>query len=75
MKAELDTVAVTKPCAEASHEERSSGLASINAVARALGFTDTELLFAADVLNRYVWRYSANPGGKKTSDARGNKAA
>jgi hypothetical protein len=52
--------AVKKPCAARVREEPRVGAAQVEAVARALGYTEKELLLAADVLNRFAWRYTAD---------------
>jgi hypothetical protein len=72
MKNESVTLAVIDSCAQ---EETNTRLASVEAVGRALGYTEKELLLAGDVLNRLVWRYPVSNGREKTLEAKVHKAA
>lgn len=72
MKNESVTLAVIDSCAQ---EETNTRLASVEAVGRALGYTEKELLLAGDVLNRLVWRYPVSNGREKTLEAKAHKAA
>jgi hypothetical protein len=56
MKSEPITCAVKDPYAAVAPGEDSAGMASVEAVGRALGYTNKELIPAGDVLNRFVWR-------------------
>jgi hypothetical protein len=59
--------AVKKPCAAIAREEPRVGAAPVEAVARVLGYTEKELLLAADVLNRFAWQYPAEPPRKNAN--------
>jgi len=72
MKNESVTLAVIDSCAQ---EETNTRLASVEAVGRALGYTEKELLLAGDVLNRLVWWYPVSNGREKTLEAKAHKAA
>jgi len=72
MKNESVTLAVIDSCAQ---EETNTRLASVEAVGRALGYTEKELLLAGEVLNRLVWRYPVSDDREKTLEAKAHKAA
>ena len=69
--------AVKKPRAAIVREEPRVGAAPVEAVARALGYTEKELLLAADVLNRFAWRRPAESSRRDTNstEAGRNRAA
>ena len=73
MKNESITLAVNNPYAAVARGKASAGVAPVEAVGRALGYTDKELLLAGDVLNRLVWRYPVSD--EKTLEAKAHKAA
>lgn len=50
-----------------SLKDRPVGAAPIEVVARALGYTEKELLLAGNVLNRFAWRYPAEPSRKNVN--------
>ena len=69
--------AVKEPYAAVVGGEASVGVAPVEAVGRALGYTEKELVLAADVLNRFAWRYPAEPSPKdaNSTEAGRNRAA
>jgi hypothetical protein len=69
--------AVKNPCAAIVREEPTEGAAPVEVVARALGYTQKELLLAADVLNRFAWRHPAERSRKNvnSTEAGRNRAA
>jgi len=75
MKNKSITLAVEEPYAAAVGGE--AGTAPVEAVGRALGYTEKELVLAADVLNRFAWRYPAEPSPQDANltDADRNRAA
>jgi len=75
MKNESITLAVNEPYAAVVPGKASTGVAPVEAVGRALGYTEKELLLAGDVLNRLVWRYPVSDDREKTLEARTHKAA
>jgi hypothetical protein len=60
----IDGLAVKEPCAAMVREEPRVGAAQVEAVAGALGYTEKELLLAGNELNRFAWRYPAEPSRK-----------
>ena len=48
-------------------EEPRVGAAPVEVVARALGYTEKELLLAGNVLNGFAWRYPAEPSRKNVN--------
>jgi len=77
MKNKSITLAVKEPYAAVVGGEASVGVAPVEAVGRALGYTEKELVFAADVLNRFAWRYPSEPSPKdaNSTEAGRNRAA
>ncbi len=73
MKNESITLAVNKTYAAAVRGKASASVAPVEAVGRALGYTEKELLLAGDVFNRFVWRSPASD--EKTLEAKAHKAA
>jgi len=75
MKNKSITLAVKEPYATVVDGE--AGTAPLEAVGRALGYTEKELVVAADVLNRFAWRRPAEPSRKdaNSTDAGRNRAA
>ena len=59
--------AAKKSCAATVVEAPRAGAAQVEAVARALGYTEKELLLAGNVLNRFAWRYPAEPPRKNAN--------
>jgi hypothetical protein len=59
--------AAKKPCAATVRGETTVGATPVEVVARALGYTQKELLLAADVLNRFAWRYPAERSRKNVN--------
>jgi hypothetical protein len=75
MKNKSITLAVEEPYAAVVGGE--AGTAPLEAVGRALGYTEKELVLAADVLNRFAWRYPAKPSPQdaNATEAGRNRAA
>ncbi len=59
MKNESITLAMKESGALVARGKATAGVAPVEAVGRTLGYTETELLLAGDVLNRFAWRYLA----------------
>ena len=64
MKNELVTLTAKAPYGSIASGQGNSGVAPLEAVGRALGYTEKELVFAADVLNQFVWRRPAESSRK-----------
>ena len=75
MKNESITLAVDKSSTAVVRGKASAGVAPVEAVGRALGYTEKELLLAGEVLNRLVWRYPVSDDREKTLEAKAHKAA
>jgi hypothetical protein len=75
MKNKSITLAVKEPYAAVAGGE--TGTAPVEAVGRALGYTEKESVLAADILKRFAWRYPAVPSRKNANltDADRNRAA
>jgi hypothetical protein len=75
MKNKSITLAVEEPYAAVVGGE--AGTAPLEAVGRALGYSEKELVLAADVLNRFAWRRPAEPSRKdaNATEAGRNRAA
>lgn len=52
-----------------------NGFAPAEAVARALGYTAKEQALAGDVLERFVWRYAAQPSAEEVNSSAENTSA
>jgi hypothetical protein len=59
--------AAKEPCVALVRREPSADEAPVEVVARTLGYTEKELLFAGNVLNRFTWRYPAEPPRKNVN--------
>jgi len=75
MKNESISLAVDKSSTAVVRGKASAGVAPVEAVGRALGYTEKELLLAGEVLNRLVWRYPVSDDREKTLEAKAHKAA
>ncbi|MGA2960834.1 MAG: hypothetical protein ABSD96_04125 [Candidatus Korobacteraceae bacterium] len=67
MKNESITRAVKESSAAVACGKERPGVVPIAAVSRALGYTESELFIAGDILNRFVWRYPEEPSRKNVS--------
>jgi hypothetical protein len=75
MKNESITFARKEPSATTVCEKIGAGVAPLEALGRALGYTQKELAFAGNVLNRFVWRYPVSADHEKTLEDKAHKAA
>ena len=64
MHNEFSTLAVKDRKAVVTGEESRAGAALTEAVGHALGYTEKEFVLAARVLDRFAWRYPAEPSRK-----------
>ncbi len=75
MNNESINFAAQEPYAAVICEQTIASATPLEALGRALGYTQKELAIAGDVLSRFVWQRPSGDDGEQTLEAKARQAA